>query len=68
MNADEALLNIYETMASTMVEYALEDSPDEDREALLDSFRDIAQSICEDLDLLVVSIDDGTLTVTIKPR
>ena len=66
MNTNEARLAIIETIADVLFELSDdEDLPAVDREDLRDAMADAADLICEALDLDVVDVADGVLSVQV---
>ena len=64
MNESDARLKILGKITSVLIDLLAEegDVTEDDREAM----ESIADEIAEDLDLSVVSVDDGTVTLTVK--
>jgi hypothetical protein len=63
MNESDARLKILEKITSVLIDLLAEegDVTEDDREAM----ESIADEIAEDLDLNVVSVDGGTVTLTV---
>ena len=66
MDTTEARTKILDTIAAVLVDFAMEDDPEADRNELMDLFLDVAADIYDDLGLEVVSTNEGQATLTVK--
>lgn len=66
MDTTEARTKILDTIAAVLVDFAMEDDPEADRNELMDLFLDVAADIYDDLGLEVVSTSEGQATLTVK--
>lgn len=64
MNDNEARLKLYEKIVDILVDLASEEEGD--AEEIRDALSIIADEIFDELDLVVVSVDDGHATLSVK--
>jgi hypothetical protein len=66
MNETDARLNILQSVARVLTDFALDDDPDADAAELEELFMDVADSIFDEVALEIVSVNGDIATVTMR--